>query len=127
VYLYDIDDLQAVVAANLKEREKEAGNAMAIIHNEVSKFENWMGSLDAVPTIVELRNRSESIRKKEVEKALRKMPHLSPDDIQTVHYLTSSIINKILHKPTVNLKKKVLTKDGQGFLRAIRQLFHLDD
>ena len=127
VYLYDIDDLQAVVAANLKERKKEAENALEIINSEVMKFTDWMGTLDAIPTIVEIRNRAERIRIAEVNKVVKKMGHLSEEDIVNIEYLTTSIINKILHRPTINLKKKLLSKDGRNFLRSIRQLFHIDD
>jgi len=127
VYLYDIDDLQSAVQANLKEREKEAEIAMSIIQNEVSKFESWLESLDAVPTIVQLRSHVEEIRNLELQKALRKMPHLSMEDQEAIRHLTRSIIKKILHKPTVNLKKKTQTKEGHIYLRAIRHLFHLED
>lgn len=127
VYLYDIDDLHAVVDANLKEREKEAEHAVKIVHSEVSKFKDWMGSLDAIPTIVEIRSQAEYIRRNEVEKAVKKMNSLSQEDIRTIHQMTQSVINKILHKPTVNLKKKAQSKDGQRFLATVRQLFHLDD
>ena len=127
VYLYDIDDLQSVVDANLKEREKEAEIAMDIIQNEVSKFINWISALDAVPTIVSLRREAEKIRAKEIEKTLSKMDHLSHEDKEALHSMTNSIVNKILHKPTVNLKKKVLSSEGHTYLKAIRHLFHLDD
>ncbi|OGW15765.1 MAG: glutamyl-tRNA reductase [Nitrospinae bacterium RIFCSPLOWO2_12_FULL_47_7] len=127
VYLYDIDDLQCVVNANMKERQKEAEHAMQIVRAEVSKFENWIESLDAVPTIVELRNRADEIRKVEFQKVLGKLSHLSEEDKNTIHYLTSSIINKILHKPTVNLKEKIQSQEGHVYLKAIRHLFHLDD
>lgn len=127
VYLYDIDDLHAVVDANIKEREKEAEHAAKIVHSEVSKFKDWMGSLDAVPTIVEIRGQAEHIRKKEVEKAIKKMNSLSQEDIHTLHQMTQTVINKILHKPTVSLKKKAQSKDGHRFLATVRQLFRLDD
>jgi len=127
VYLYDIDDLQSVVAANIHEREKEAESALEIIQSEVNKFNNWVVSLDAVPTIVEMRKRAESIRQKEVDKAIRKMSHLSEEDKQMLHIATQSIINKILHKPTVNLKKQTQSQEGHVYLKAIRHLFHLDD
>ncbi|MBI4388941.1 MAG: glutamyl-tRNA reductase [Nitrospinae bacterium] len=127
VYLYDIDDLQTVVNANLRERQKEAEQAMSIVQNEVFKFESWIESLDAVPTIVELRNRAEEIRKREIQKTLAKLGHLSEEDKNAIHYLTTSIINKILHKPTVNLKEKTQAQDGHVYLKAIRHLFHLDD
>ena len=127
VYLYDIDDLQGVVAANLKEREKEAEGAMEIIQNEVTKFNHWVDSLDAVPTIVEMRNRADNIRKKELEKALKKLDHLSEQDQEQIDLMTTSIINKILHTPTVKLKKETQSQEGHYYLKAIRHLFHLDD
>jgi glutamyl-tRNA reductase len=127
VYLYDIDDLQNVVNANMEERQKEAENAMEIVKHEVTKFNNWFSTLDAVPTIVEMRNRAEYMRMIEVEKNLKTMDHLSSSDKESIHLLTQSIVNKILHKPTINLKKKTQSQDGHIYLKAIRHLFHLDD
>ena len=127
VYLYDIDDLESVVNANIKEREKEAESAMGIITSEVVKFNNWVVALDAVPTIVEMRNRAENIRRREMDKTFKKMQHLSPEDQSAIDRMTSTIINKILHKPTVNLKKQTQSQEGHVYLKAIRHLFHLDD
>ena len=127
VYLYDIDDLQNVVNANMEERQKEAENAMEIIKQEVTKFNNWFSTLDAVPTIVEMRNRAEEMRALEVDKTLKNMDHLTSDDKDAIHQLTQSLVNKILHKPTINLKKKTQSQDGHIYLKAIRHLFHLDD
>ena len=127
VYLYDIDDLQAVVSANLKEREKEARNALNIISHEVSKFNDWIGSLDAIPTIVEIRKHADRIRIAEVGKTLKKIKNLSDNEKQAIHAMTQSIINKILHQPTVKLKNKIQGKDGRKFLNTVRQLFYLDD
>ena len=127
VYLYDIDDLHVVVSANIKEREKEAENAMNFISQEVTKFNNWVGALDAVPTIVEIRKKAENIRKQEIEKTLKKISHLSEDEKQLLRQMSSSMINKILHKPTIKLKQKTQSEDGHVYLKAIRHLFHLDD
>jgi glutamyl-tRNA reductase len=127
VYLYDIDDLQIVVSANMKEREKEAESAMNFINQEVTKFNNWIGSLDAVPTIVEIRNKAENIRNEELEKALKKIDNLSETDKETLRLMSSSMVNKILHKPTIKLKEKTQSEDGHIYLKAIRHLFHLDD
>jgi len=127
VYLYDIDDLHVVVSANMKEREKEAENAMNLISHEVTKFNNWIGSLDAVPTIIEIRKKAENIRKQEMERTLKKLPHVSEDDKQLLRQMSSSMINKILHKPTIKLKQKTQSEDGHVYLKAIRHLFHLDD
>ena len=127
IYLYDIDDLQVVVSANMKEREKEAENAMNFISQEVTKFNNWVGTLDAVPTIVEIRKKAENIRMQEIEKTLKKISHLSEDDKKLLRQMSSSMVNKILHKPTIKLKQKTQSEDGHVYLKAIRHLFHLDD
>ena len=127
VYLYDIDDLHVVVSANIKEREKEAENAMNFISQEVTKFNNWVGALDAVPTIVEIRKKAENIRKQEIEKTLKKISHLSENDKELLRQMSSSMVNKILHKPTIKLKQKTQSEDGHVYLKAIRHLFHLDD
>ena len=127
IYLYDIDDLQVVVSANMKEREKEAENAMNFISQEVTKFNNWVGTLDAVPTIVEIRKKAENIRMQEIEKTLKKISYLSEDDKKLLRQMSSSIVNKILHKPTIKLKQKTQSEDGHVYLKAIRHLFHLDD
>ena len=127
VYLYDIDDLQNVVNANMEERQKEAESAMEIINQEVTKFNYWFSTLDAIPTIVEMRNRAEDMRAFEVDKTLKNMEHLSSDDKEAINQLTQSLVNKILHKPTINLKKKTQSHDGHIYLKAIRDLFHLDD
>ena len=127
VYLYDIDDLHVVVSANMKEREKEADNAMNFISQEVTKFNNWVGTLDAVPTIVEIRKKAENIRMQEIEKTLKKIPYLSEDDKKLLRQMSSSMVNKILHKPTIKLKRKTQSEDGHVYLKAIRHLFHLDD
>ena len=127
IYLYDIDDLHIVVSANMKEREKEADNAMNFISQEVTKFNNWVGTLDAVPTIVEIRKKAENIRMQEIEKTLKKISYLSEDDKKLLHQMSSSIVSKILHKPTIKLKQKTQSEDGHVYLKAIRHLFHLDD
>ena len=127
IYLYDIDDLHVVVSANMKEREKEAENAMNFISQEVTKFNNWVGTLDAVPTIVEIRKKAENIRMQEIEKTLKKISYLSEDDKKLLRQMSSSIVNKILHKPTIKLKQKTQSEDGHVYLKAIRHLFHLDD
>jgi len=127
IFLYDIDDMRSVVDANLMEREREAELALDIIKSEVHKFSDWVESLDAVPTIVKLRNHTEDIRKEELEKALKKLSHLSDEDKNALEHMTSSMINKIFHKPTVNLKQKTKSSEGQSYIKAIRDLFHLDD
>ncbi|MBI3013766.1 MAG: glutamyl-tRNA reductase [Candidatus Tectomicrobia bacterium] len=126
VYLYDIDDLQSVVEANLKEREKEAEVAEKIISEEVFKFWGWLEARDAVPVIVSLRQWAEEIRSRELEKALQQLGPLSERDRRTVEILTTSIVNKLLHTPIVNLKDSGEKVGERGhYLKVVRHLFGL--
>ncbi|MFQ6014560.1 MAG: glutamyl-tRNA reductase [Anaerolineae bacterium] len=126
VYLYDIDDLRAVVEANLQERQKEVGKVEAIVAEEAAKFMTWFHSLDVVPTISDLRRRAESIRRAELEKALRRLGDLSERERNIINALTLGIVNKILHEPTVRLKRQANERDGYRYREAIRELFALD-
>ncbi|MBI5285965.1 MAG: glutamyl-tRNA reductase [Deltaproteobacteria bacterium] len=126
-YLYNIDDLQGVVEANLKERAKEAKRAEAIIEEAIGKFYRWVKSLDVVPTIVSLRRRFEEIRKGELEKVLSSINGLSEKDIKALESMTRAIVNKILHDPITHLKKESHTVDGDFYIEAARRLFDLDD
>ncbi len=99
VYLYDVDDLQGVVQANLKERQKEAKKAEGIVDEEIGQFHRWLGTLDVVPTIVSLRGRMEEIRRGELEKTFSNLKDLDKRERKAIEALTSAIINKVLHQP----------------------------
>lgn len=124
VSLYDIDDLQKVCQAGLEERRKEAIKVEAIIEGETSRLARWWEGLEAVPTIVALRERAEAIRRQELAKALRKMPSITESDRVRVEILTKAIINKLLHYPTVHLKNG---SRNHGYLDTVQQLFDLKD
>jgi glutamyl-tRNA reductase len=127
VYLYNIDDLQKVADENIKDREKEAQKAEAIIQDEVIKFVRWYQSLEITPTIVSLRKKFEEIRKKELEKTLSLHPNLSDKEKQSLEALTSAIINKILHDPLTLLKQKDEEAMADLYLDALRTLFQLPE
>ncbi len=126
IYLYNVDDLQGVVEANLKERVKEAKEAEAIIVEEIEKFYKWVKSLDVVPTIVALKKKIEDIRKGEIEKALSGMNGFQEKDIQTIDAMTKAIVNKIVHDPVTHLKKEANKVEGDFYIEAARKLFNLD-
>jgi glutamyl-tRNA reductase len=122
VFLYDLDDLKAVAEANLRERRKEAAAAEAIVEREVQEFLAWRSSLEVVPLVVELRQRGEEIRRHEIAKARARLGSLTPDQEKAIEGLTTSIVNKILHAPTVQLKE--IASDGHapehvGFIRKL--------
>ena len=125
VYLYTVDDLQEVVAANLQQRGEEAKKAEGIVEQEIGQFATWLSSLGITPTVVALRSRFDEIRKAELEKTLANWKDLPPDGQKRLEALTSAIMNKLLHPPTSLLKKS-----GQGgrtdlYVDALRSLFDL--
>lgn len=126
VYLYDIDDLENVIQYNIKEREREAQRAESILIDEVEKFLSWQAGLDVVPTIISLREKMEAIRKQEMEKALSRMNNLSREDKKAIESLTASMMNKILHHPTISLKKSGQGSNSAEFIQMVRHLFNLD-
>jgi glutamyl-tRNA reductase len=127
VYLYDIDDLQAVVTANLKEREREAELAEAIIEREVGIYLTWLRSLDVVPTIVSLRKRVEEIRQAELQKLLGRMDELTPEQREAIAAMSQAVVNKILHQPMTELKRRAALQDGHLYTSVLRRLFGLEE
>jgi glutamyl-tRNA reductase len=126
VYLYNIDDLQAVVNANVEERKQEAERAIPIIEREVAVYLNWLRSLDVVPTIVSLRQRVEEIRQAELAKALGRLGPLTPEQREAVTAMTQSMVNKILHQPMTELKRRATLQDGHLYTSVLRRLFGLE-
>lgn len=125
VYLYNIDDLQDVVDSNILERKKEAEKALKIIEEETEKFFQWLQSLQSVPVIVSIRNKAEQVRQQELEKFKAKFRDLPPEVLNSIDYLTQSIINKIMHAPTVALKNNCENKEL--LISAARRLFGIDN
>ena len=126
VYLYDIDDLGAVAHENLAERGREADKAEVIVEAEVDAFSRWLASLDAVPTIVALRDKFESIRKAELDKTLAALTDLSPRQRHALDALTEAIVNKLLHAPIMHLKQDGRQREAL-YLVAARKLFDIEE
>jgi glutamyl-tRNA reductase len=126
VYLYNIDDLQAVVAANLKERQREAERAEPIIEREVEVYLNWLRQQDVVPTIVSLRTRVEQIRTAELGKALSRMGDLTPEQREVIAAMSTAMVNKILHQPMTELRRRAVHQDGHMYTTVLRRLFGLE-
>ncbi len=127
VFLYNIDDLQAVVRSNLEERAREAQKAERIIAEEVARFQLWLRTLDAVPLIRSLRERAEAIRAAELRRLFNRLPALSERERELISATTSLIVNKILNDPTVRVKELAGEKDGDLYLRAFSLLFNLPE
>lgn len=126
VFLYNIDDLQGIVDANLGRRRAQLPAAEAIVLDGVDDYWAWYSSLAVVPTIRALRDRGEALRQAEVERALRQLSHLSPEDQLAIDALTRSLVNKVLHAPTARLRQAAGNGRGTGVLDTVRYLFELD-
>ena len=124
-FVYDIDDLQQVIDANLKERMKEASRAEEIVDSEVQAFCLKMQSREVVPTIVQLRDTLERLRRDEIERNRRHLRDLSPEQQAAVDQITKSIVNKILHSPIEQLKEMAHNPQGPDFADLIRKIFNI--
>ena len=123
-FLYDIDDLEAVVAETLAGRRAEAERAEALAVDEVERFRSWRASLDVVPAIASLRARAEEIRIAELAKIDGRV---SDEERAKLDSVTSQIVNKLLHLPTVRMKEAAVGADGALYADAVRHLFGLDE
>ena len=126
-YLYDIDDLEAVVAESLGARRREAALAERIVAHEAEQFRSWQASLDVVPAIASLRARAEEIRRRELAKAESRLGDLSDAERRAVESVTAQIVNKLLHLPTIRMKEAAAAADGVVYADAVRHLFGLED
>ena len=121
-YLYDIDDVQAVVAETLAGRRREAERAEAIVAAEAERFREWQASLDVVPAIASLRARAEEIRTAELDRA-----KLNESERRAAESVTAAVLNKLLHLPTIRMKEAAAAADGVIYADAVRHLFGLED
>lgn len=121
-YLYDIDDLEAVVAETLAGRRKEAEHAEAIVAAEADRFREWHASLDVVPAIASLRARAEEIRTAELRRA-----KLTDSERRAAESVTAAVLNKLLHLPTIRMKEAAAAADGVLYADAVRHLFGLEE
>jgi glutamyl-tRNA reductase len=126
-YLYDIDDLEAIVAETLSGRRREAERAESIVAAEAEKFHEWHASLDVVPAIASLRARAEEIRAAELRKADALLGKLDESQRRAVESITAQIVNKLLHLPTVRMKQAAAAADGVVYAEAVRHLFGLGE
>jgi len=126
-YLYDIDDLQAVVDANIAERDKEGQRAELLIDKEVEEFIAWLNSLEVVPAIAALKEKAEAIRETETLRALNKLGDLNEKEKNIINALTGIIVNKLLHQPIVRAKECAGKKEGYLYIESLRYLFDLEE
>lgn len=104
-YVYDIDDLEAVVTDSTPGRAGEAARAEAIVASEAERFAAWRASREAAPAIAALREQAEEIRLRELERARARLGRLTKAELDVVESITTRIVDKLLHVPTLRLKE----------------------
>ena len=124
-FCYDVDDLRSVVDANLRERQREAERAEALVAREVQRFAARLKELEVAPTIVSLRDKLEAIRRAEVDKALARLGDADDETRRVIEALSQSIVNKVLHAPMVKLRDSSRAGHGHSWTELISELFGL--
>ena len=127
-YLYNIDDLQEVADSNKEKRLRKAEAAEEMVEREVETFLRRLASHEAIPTIVELQSRLDTIRQAELEKCLRKLGPITTEQRAAIEMLSTGIINKVLHYPIVRLKESAAdaeAREGAVIRETIRRIFGL--
>jgi glutamyl-tRNA reductase len=127
VVLRDIDDLRAVVEANLGSRVAEISKVEAMIADELDRFVTWERADELAPTIAALVERADDIRRAERRRADTALRDLTPEQQQAVDHLTRRIVAKMLHTPIRRAKELAGDKQGHLYLQAVRELYELDD
>jgi glutamyl-tRNA reductase len=126
VFLYDIDGLREVVEQNRAERQREAAHAERIVDHELGRMNEWLAGLEVVPTIAQLRSAVDGIRESELERLGGRLEDLTPEQRNQVEALTTGIVNKILHLPTVRMKEIAAERDAYVYVDVLRHLFGLN-
>ena len=126
IALYDMDDLQAEVARNLTGRQAEADEALVIVREEVARFDEWLGSLDVVPTISALRRRADEIVDQVLRENESRWESLSEADRERVAVLASAVVSRLLHEPTRRLRGAAGEGTSYRYVHAVHELFGLE-
>jgi glutamyl-tRNA reductase len=126
VGLFDMDDLQTQVERNASGREAEGRRAESILRAELASFERWLASQDVVPTIAALRARADEVVSRVLAENDRRWESLTETDRDRMRAMAGAIASRLLHEPTLRLKRSSGDEDAYVFVNALRELFGLD-
>jgi glutamyl-tRNA reductase len=126
VHLHDIDDVQRTVERNASGREAEAKRAEAIVAAELDRFERWLAALDLVPTIAALRERGEQVAQRVLAENEGRWEELSEADRARLEAMAKAIASRLLHEPTLRLRRSAGEEESYRYVSALRELFGLD-
>lgn len=127
VFLYDIDDLEGIVQANLQERQKAAQKIMLMIEAEIVVFNQWLNMLGVVPVISALRKKALDVQTETMNSIERKLPHLSERDIKVLNKHTKSIINQMLKDPISQAKELAGHRNSEEALQLFMKIFNIEE
>ena len=126
VSLHDIDDVQQIVARNTGGREAEARRAERLIDAEQERFERWLASLEVVPTISALRERADEVVRRVLAENEGRWEELSEADRERLNAMAKAIASRLLHEPTLRMKRSAGSDEAYFYVSALRELFGLD-
>ena len=126
VYLYCVDDLQAVCRANRKSREKAWPKAERIIEEEVQRFMADWNHRQTAPAIRELRSTAQAVRDAELRRLLNKLPDIEPCQRREIERAFDRVVNKLLHPPLETLRNEAAKGSSHGLLDALKRLFQIE-
>jgi len=126
VFLYDIDDLEGIVEANLQERQKAAAKIRMMIEQELVDFKQWLGTLGVVPVISALRDKALAIQAETMVSLERKLPNLNDHDLKILNKHTKSIINQLLKDPILQAKELAARPDADQAMELFMKIFNIE-
>ena len=126
VSLHDVDDVQAIVERNASGREAEARRAETILGAEQAQFESWLSSLEVVPTVAALRERADEIVRRVLAENDGRWEAVSAGDRERLEKMARAIASRMLHEPTLRLKRAAGGDEAYLLVNALRELFGLD-
>ena len=127
VFLYNIDDLRTIIQENLTRRQAQIDRAERMVSEEVDQFTVWLRSRAAIPTVVALRRRFETIRQNELARLAPKLASLPPASRARVEEVTKLLVEKLLLAPTEQLKATTDQATVGAYTDALNRLFKLSD
>ncbi len=126
VTLYDMDDLQSLVERNASGRQAEARRAEGVLRAELARFARWLDTQDVTPTIAALRAHGDEVVARVLAENESRWEGLTEADRERLQAMARAISSRILHEPTLRLRRSGGDDDTYAKVAALRELFGLD-
>ncbi|MEX2415683.1 MAG: glutamyl-tRNA reductase [Paenibacillaceae bacterium] len=127
VFLYDMDDLQAIVESNVNLRRREGEKVEDLIKQEITVFQQWYKLLGVSPVIRALQEKAALIHKETMDSLIKKLPDLEERELKIIHKLSKSIVNQMLHDPILRVKELAAERHGDDAIKMFSHLFALEE